>query len=411
MSFRTAISGLRAASSELSVIGNNVANANTTGFKASRAQFADVFAATNGTSSSSATGGGVNTARIAQQFTQGNITFTDNGLDLAISGKGFFVLDDNGAQVYSRDGAFGIDRNGFVVNSSGQTVKAYQPDSSGAITGAVDKLRITSTNAAPSATTLVNLGANLDSQEAAPALAFDPAVNASFNSTTATTVYDSLGGSHLMQLYFVKSDDAAATWDIYARLDGAPSTFAAPNASISFDNAGVLNTSETGTPNGQLALAFTGLPSGAADLAVTLDINEMTQFGAPFGVNRVTQDGFTTGRLTSLDIDALGNVMAHYSNGQTKIQGQVALANFANEQGLRSVGGNSWTETPESGAVVLGNPASGDLGSLQSGALEDSNIDLSEQLVKLIVAQRNFQANTQVIQTEEATNQAIINIR
>ena len=410
MSFRTAISGLRAASSELSVIGNNVANANTTGFKQSRAEFADVFSAVTGTSSSSATGGGVNTARIAQQFSQGNITFTDNGLDLAISGKGFFVLDDNGSQVYSRDGAFGIDRNGYVVNSSGQAVKAFLPDSSGAITGSVGKLQITSTNAAPSATTLVNLGANLDSQEAAPTLDFDPAINASYNATTATTVYDSLGGSHLMQLYFVKSD-TAATWDIYTRLDGVPSTFTAPDQTIAFDNAGVLNTGATGTPNGQLTLNFTGLSNGAADLAVTLDINEMTQFGAPFAVNRVTQDGFTTGRLTNLDIDPLGNVMAHFSNGQTKIQGRVALANFSNEQGLRSVGGNSWTETPESGAVVLGSPAAGDLGSLQSGALEDSNIDLSEQLVKLIVAQRNFQANTQVIQTEEATNQAIINIR
>ena len=411
MSFRTAISGLRAASSELSVIGNNVANANTTGFKQSRAEFADVFSAVAGSSSSSATGGGVNTARIAQQFSQGNITFTDNGLDLAISGKGFFVLDDNGSQVYSRDGAFGIDRNGYVVNSSGQTVKAYQPDASGAITGSVDKLRITSNNAAPSATKAVTLGANLDSQDAAPTLPFDPSVNASFNSTTATTVYDSLGGSHLMQLYFVKSGAAPATWDVYARLDGVPTSFEGANATISFDNAGVLNTGLNGTPQGQLPLGFSGLPNGAADLNITMDINEVTQFGAPFAVNRVTQDGFTTGRLTSLDIDASGNVMAHYSNGQTKIQGQVALANFANEQGLRSVGGNSWTETPESGAVVLGNPATGDLGSLQSGALEDSNIDLSSQLVKLIVAQRNFQANTQVIQTEEATNQAIINIR
>ena len=411
MSFRTAISGLRAASSELSVIGNNVANANTTGFKASRAQFADVFSATQGTSSGSATGGGVNTARIAQQFSQGNITFTDNGLDLAISGKGFFVLDDNGAQVYSRDGAFGVDRNGYVVNSSGQTVKAYQPDSTGAITGAVDKLRVTSTNAAPSATTTVNLGANLDSQDAVPAVPFDPTVNASYNSTTATTVYDSLGGSHLMQLYFVKSAAGGASWDVYTRLDGQPTSFEQANANINFDSAGVLNTGEGGTPNGQLTLGFAGLTNGAADLNVTLDINEMTQFGAPFAVNRVTQDGFTTGRLTSLDIDGQGNVMAHYSNGQTKIQGQVALANFANEQGLRSVGGNSWSETPESGAVVLGSPGAGDLGSLQSGALEDSNIDLSEQLVKLIVAQRNFQANTQVIQTEEATNQAIINIR
>ena len=410
MSFRTAISGIRSATADLSTIGNNVANANTTGFKQSRTEFADVFASSSTGVSSNATGQGVNTARVAQQFTQGNITFTDNNLDLAISGNGFFVVDDNGSQLYSRDGAFGIDRDGYVVNSNNQKLKAFGADSTGAITGTLGPLRISTANTSPKATTLVNFGANLDSQETVPTIGvFDPANNSSFNSTTATTVYDSLGGSHLLQLYFVKTGDGA--WDLHSYVDGTSvgGTVAPPTTSnpLTFNSAGALATPATGlvtipdfTPAG-----------GGSPISLSLNVTEMTQYGAPFGVNRVTQDGYTTGRLASVDIDTTGNVFARYTNGQASVQGQVALANFPNSQGLRSLGKNNWAETFEAGAVLIGAPSTSSLGTIQAGALEDSNIDLSEQLVKLIVAQRNFQANTQVIQAEDQANQAIINIR
>ena len=414
MSFRTAISGIRSATADLSTIGNNVANANTTGFKQSRTEFADVFASSSTGVSSNATGQGVNTSRVAQQFTQGNITFTDNNLDLAISGNGFFVVDDNGAQLYSRDGAFGIDRDGFVVNSNSQKLKAFGSDSTGAINGTLGPLRISTANTSPRATSLVNFGANLDSQETVPTIGvFDPANNSSFNSTTATTVYDSLGGSPLLQLYFVKTGDGA--WNLHSYVDGnsvggtvdgtgAPLTVSNP---LTFNSAGALATPATGL----VTLPDFTPAGGGSPISLSLNVTEMTQYGAPFGVNRVTQDGYTTGRLASVDIDATGTVFARYTNGQSSVQGQVALANFPNPQGLRSLGRNNWAETFEAGAVLVGAPSTASLGTIQSGALEDSNIDLSEQLVKLIVAQRNFQANTQVIQAEDQANQAIINIR
>lgn len=403
MSFRTAISGIRAATADLTAIGNNVANANTTGFKSSRVEFSDVFATSSTGTSATASGAGVNTARVAQQFTQGNITFTDNGLDLAISGTGFFIVDDNGAQLYSRDGAFGIDRNGFVVNANAQKLKAFGADSTGAITGTLSPLRISTANTSPKPTSLVNFGANLDSQETVPLVTpFDPNNNSTFNSTTATTVYDSLGGSHLLQFYFVKTGNG--TWDLQSTIDGTSTGAAQP---IAFNALGALSTPATGTVT---LPAFTPAGGGSA-LNIGINVVEMTQYGAPFGVNRVTQDGYTTGRLAGVDIDASGSVFARYTNGQASVQGQVALANFPNPQGLRSLGKNNWAESFEAGAVLVGAPGSSSLGAIQSGALEDSNIDLSAELVKLIVAQRNFQANTQVIKAEDQTNQAIINIR
>ncbi len=404
MPFRVAISGLRAAQTDLNVIGNNIANVNTTGFKGSRAEFQDVFAVTDTGSSGNSAGQGVNTARVAQQFTQGNITFTDNGLDLAISGPGFFILEDNGVRVYSRDGSFGVDRNGFVVNANDQQLLAFTADASGTITGALAPLQISTANVAPSATTQVGLGANLDSAASVPLTApFDPTDNSTFNNTTATTVFDSLGGSHLLQTYFVKGA-APNTWSAHTLVNGA--TVSGPDT-LTFDTTGALV-----TPAGGLVTVppFTATP-GTAPLNITMDLSQSTQFGAPFGVNQLTQDGFTTGRLAGLDIDGDGIVFARFTNGRSEVQGQVALGNFANPQGLQPLGNNNWAETFAAGNVLEGAPGSSSLGLLQSGALEDSNVDLSEQLVKLIVAQRNFQANTEVISTADTVTQAVINIR
>ena len=403
MSFRTAISGIRASSADLNVIGNNIANVSTTGFKASRAEFADVFAASSTGVSANAVGQGVNTARVAQQFTQGNITFTDNGMDLAISGGGFFILDDNGTQVYSRDGAFGVDREGYVVNSSGQRLMAFSVDANGNVTGALSELQISTANTTPQPTTNIDLGANLDSAESLPTVTtFDPADTSSFNHTTATTIYDSLGGAHLMQFFFVKTGTNA--WDLHTTVDGT--AVGGANA-MTFTNTGALSTPASGT----ITLPSFTPSGGGAAMTPTIDLNEMTQFGVDFTVNNIVQDGFTAGTLASVDIDSQGNVFARYTNGQAAVQGQVALATFANPQGLRALGQNTWAATFEAGDAVINAPGSSSVGNVQAGALEDSNIDLSEELVKLIVAQRNFQANTEVIQTEDATTQAVINIR
>ncbi len=403
MPFRTAISGLRAAQADLNVIGNNIANVNTTGFKGSRAEFHDVFATTSVGVAATATGSGVNTARVAQQFSQGNITFTDSGLDLAISGQGFFVVNDNGAQLFSRDGAFGLDRDDFVVNSNGQQLVAFAADGSGNITGSTAPLQISTANTAPQATSTLTLSANLDSQATVPVVApFDPLDSKTYNSTTATSIFDSLGGTHLMQFYFVKT--GSGTWNMHTHVDGTAVGGATP---VAFGTSGSL----TVPASGSVTLpAFTPAGGGAA-MSVDLGLSEMTQFGAEFGVNSLRQDGFTTGRLAGVDIDSEGNVFARYTNGQSELQGQVALANFANPQGLQSLGSNNWAETFAAGSPLIGPPGSGSLGLIQSGALEDSNVDVSEQLVKLIVAQRNFQASTEVIQTADAVTQAVINIR
>jgi flagellar hook protein FlgE len=403
MPFRTAISGLRASQADLNVIGNNIANVGTTGFKSSRTEFHDVFATTNVGASATATGSGVNTARVAQQFSQGNISFTDNGLDLAISGQGFFMVEDDGAQLYSRDGAFGIDRDGFVVNSNDQKLVAFTTDNAGNVTGSTAPLQISTANTQPQATAIINLGANLDSQSTIPlGTPFDPTDNTTFNNTTATSVFDSLGGTHLMQYYFVKT--GSGTWNMHTLVDGA--AIGGANA-VAFGTNGALTVPATGS----IALpAFTPAGGGSA-MNVAVDLTEMTQYGAPFGVNRLNQDGFTTGRLTGVDIDKNGNVFARYTNGKAELQGQVALANFANPQGLQSLGKNNWAESFSAGSALIGAPGSSSMGLIQSGALEESNVDVSEMLVKLIVAQRNFQANTEVIQTADAVTQAVINIR
>jgi len=403
MPFRIAISGIRAATGDLNVIGNNIANVNTAGFKGSRAEFSDVFAVSNTGVASHASGQGVNTARVSQQFTQGNITFTDNGMDLAVSGQGFFIVDDDGSQLYTRDGAFGLDREGYIVNAQNQRLKGFTADTAGNITGQLGSMRISASNTSPKATSTVDLGANLDSQDPAPLVTpFDPNDNSSFNFTTATTVYDSLGGGHLAQFYFVKT--GSGSWDMHTAVDGTAVGAASP---LVFGTTGAMTTPAGGT----IALpGFTPAGGGAA-MNLTLNVSEMTQFGANFGVDRVVQDGYTTGRLSGIDIDTSGNIFARYTNGQSHVQGQVALANFPNPQGLRALGQNNWAETYDAGSVLIGAPGSSSLGLVQAGALEDSNVDLSEQLVKLIVAQRNFQANTEVIQTADATTQSVINIR
>jgi len=406
MSFRIALSGLNASSADLDVISNNIANVSTTGFKKSRSEFADIFSSASIGAVSTAIGSGVNVSKVSQQFSQGNISFTDNGLDLAISGQGFFRLSDNGSTVYSRAGSFGIDRDGYVSNAKSQHLTAYLADASGNITGALGDLQLNTANIAPQASTNVDVGVNLDATSTAPTTAFSVADPSTYNNSTSLTLYDSLGTSHLGTIYFRKT--AANTWETHLFVDGTEAT-PAVSGNLTFNPDGTLATPVGGQ------VAYNALPiAGANNMSLTLNYGSATpssQFGSNFGVNALSQDGYTTGRLSGIDISSTGVILARYTNGQSKTLGQVALANFANAQGLRQLGDTSWAESFDSGVALVGLPGSASLGSIQSGALEGANVDLTEQLVNMITAQRNFQANSQVIKTEDAITQTIINIR
>lgn len=405
MPFAIALSGLNAASTDLSVTANNIANVNTNGFKGSRAQFAEVFAVGTQSVSSSASGSGVRLSAISQQFTQGNIDFTDNALDLAIGGEGFFVLSDNGARTYSRAGAFGVDNQGFVVNAQAQRLQAYPFAGNGLFnTGTPSDLQLVTGANPPQATTRANFGLNLPADAPQPANpVFDPLDPSSFNHTTSVTAYDSLGAAHTATVYFIK-DAAPNTWNTQVEIDGTPVAGATP---IVFGQDGTIQA----PAGGLMPLGAYTPTTGAADINMTIDFGTATQFGNNFGVNSLSQDGFTTGRLTGITVDAEGVVFARFTNGQSTSLGKLALANFVNPQGLQQLGDTTWGESFSSGDALLGEAGTASFGSIQSGALEASNVDLTAQLVNMITAQRNFQANAQMISTADTVTQTVINIR
>ena len=405
MPFAVALSGLNAASADLGVTANNVANVNTTGFKMSRAQFAEVFAVGTQSVSSSASGSGVRLSDIAQQFTQGNIDFTDNALDLAIGGEGFFVISDNGARSYTRAGAFGVDNLGYVVNAQGSRLQAYPYAGNGLFnTGTPQDLQLTIGANPPAASTRATFGINLPANAPVPANpVFDPTDPSSFNHTTSVTVYDSLGAAHTATVYFIK-DAAPNTWNTQVQIDGTAVGGVTP---IVFDQSGSLQS----PAGGLLPLPAYTPGTGAADINLSLDFGTATQFGGNFGVNSLSQDGFTTGRLTGVSVDAEGVVFARFTNGQSTSLGKLALANFVNPQGLQQLGDTTWGESFQSGDALLGEAGTASFGNIQSGALEASNVDLTAQLVQMITAQRNFQANAQMIETADAITQTVINIR
>ena len=404
MAFRVAVSGIKAATTALDVTGNNIANANTTGFKVSRAEFADIFAASNLGTAGDAVGQGVQLARVAQQFTQANIGFTDNSLDMAINGEGFFVVRDASGVGYTRAGAFGLDSQGFIVNGTGQRLQGFQAAADGSITGAVDSLRIDATNIDPQATSRLDVQLNLDAAApvTGPAAGFDAADPSTYNNSTSVAVFDSLGESHLATMYFQKL--GTNQWETHLAING---TVLPGSNTIDFDSAGALTTSMSPP----LSYGTFDPGTGASLLDLGIDFSGTSQFGADFGVNALDQDGFETGRLTGIDIDEQGTVLARFSNGKARNQGQVVLANFSNPQGLQPLGDTLWAETNASGNPLVGGPGTASLGLVQSGALEESNAELAEQLVNMIVAQRNFQANAQVIRTEDEVTQTVINIR
>jgi len=422
MSFQQGLSGLNATSKSLDVIGNNIANASTYGAKSARAEFADIYAASLSGATTSQPGIGVTVATVAQQFTQGNITTTGNPLDLAINGLGFFQTQNAAAQtVYTRNGQFKLDRQGFITNDQSNKLLGYAADGLGnIIPGKAVPLQLPTGGISPAVTGKNTMQFNLDSRAKVtlPAVA-PPAIDftnqATYNNATSVTMYDAKGQDIAVTYYFQKS--ATDTWNVYATANGQ--TIAGSAAAPAPVIAGLQFAADGSTiiapsPIPPMAIPATTTAAGVTTLAipaVAMDLSGSTQFGANFGVTNMLQTGYAAGQLTGVTVDDVGHLVARYSNGQTKTAGQLEVANFRNPQGLQSLGGNGWERTFVSGDPILGVPGDGNLGNLQSGALEESNVDLTAELVALMTAQRDYQANAQTIKTMDQAMQTLVNLR
>ncbi|RQU12970.1 flagellar hook protein FlgE [Burkholderia cenocepacia] len=413
MGYQQGLSGLAGASNALDVIGNNIANANTVGFKSSTAQFADMYANSVATSVNTQIGIGTSLNSVQQNFGQGTINTTNSSLDVAINGNGFFQMSNNGVTTYSRDGTFQRDKNGFIVDAQGRNLMGYAANAGGVInTAQTVPLQAPTNNIAPTATTKITGQFNLNSQDTVPTKTpFSATDNTTYNYSTAIQVYDSLGGSQAVNMYFVKS--AAGTWEAYAGVQGGATT---DLGTITFDTSGAIKSTTTGTPAaptaslGQFQFTVPNTDGSATPQALTLDLTGTTQYGGKDGVNNLAQDGYASGRLTTYSIGADGKLTGNYSNGQTAVLGQIALANFNNPNGLVNLGGNQYAESSASGVPQVSAPGSTNHGTLQGSALENSNVDLTSQLVNLITAQRNYQANAQTIKTQQTVDQTLINL-
>ncbi|AOI93590.1 flagellar hook protein FlgE [Burkholderia pseudomultivorans] len=413
MGYEQGLSGLAGASNALDVIGNNIANANTVGFKSSTAQFSDMYANSIATSVNTQIGIGTTLASVQQQFGQGAINATSSSLDVAINGNGFFQMSNNGAMTYTRDGTFQRDKNGYIVNAQGLNLMGYAADKNGVInTAQTVPLQAPTTNIAPTATTKITGQFNLNSQDALPTKTqFDPTDNTTYNYSTSIQVYDSLGGSQPVNMYFVKSA-TSGQWEAYAGVQGGSTT---DLGTVTFDSTGAIQSTVapdgTATKSlGQFTFTIDNNDGSGTPQSLTLDLTGTTQYGGKDGVNNLAQDGFASGTLTTFTIGNDGKVTGNYSNGQTATLGQIALANFNNPNGLVNIGGNQYVETAASGVPQISAPGSTNHGTLQGSALENSNVDLTSQLVNLITAQRNYQANAQTIKTQQTVDQTLINL-
>lgn len=412
MGFGQGLSGLNAASQNLDVIGNNIANSSTVGFKASTIAFADVYA-------NSRVGLGVQVAEINQRFTTGNISTTGNQFDMAIDGaKGLFrLVDQSGATVYSRNGQFHADKDFNIVNAQGYRLTGFGVGADGQITNQLSPVKVPVGNIAPKATTEASIKANLDSREKVIAPGFaakDVIRDENHSHSLPLTVYDSLGNPHQVTQYFVKTAGSGADatgkskWDVYYRVDERD---AVKGGSLTFDNAGRLE--GTGVVNLTVNnIGTTPLPVGSPAAVLNMDFNYggSTQFGGEFSPS-FTQNGYPTGEYSSMSIAADGRIVANYTNGETMTMGAVALADFNNLNGLQPIGGNAWVETAASGQPVVGQPGTNGLAMLKGQAVEESNVDMSQELVNMIIAQRTYQANAQTIKTQDQILQTLITLR
>lgn len=425
MGFGTGLSGLNASAKHLDVIGHNIANANTTGMKAGRAEFSEVFASSLGAAGGSNGGIGVSVAAVSQLFTQGNLKVTGNNLDLAINGEGFFKVSmTDGSTAYSRAGEFKLDKDGYVVTNNGARLQGYVPESiGGPITqGRTNDLKLpTGAVIEPKATTQISLTANLDSASPIQGAVVDPLTAEQKKYGTSLNVYDAGGNAIPVQLYFVRTDAAAPNdWNVVGQVQNKET-----GAITQFD-VGVLNFGPDGKPTAvpspfeipalTVDTYATGIPSAdmvTMPIDVGDDVNGWTisQFGSRFSVYDLNQDGYAPGELTSIAIGEDGTITARYSNGTSQDAGQVALTRFRNVQGLQPINGGYWTETAASGNPVEGAPQTGRFGAIRSGALEESNVDLTQELVNMIVAQRSYQANAQTIKAQDQVQQTLVNLR
>ncbi|TFH78718.1 flagellar hook protein FlgE [Pseudomonas kribbensis] len=434
MSFNIGLSGLYAANKQLDVTGNNIANVATAGFKSSRAEFEDVYSATRLGSGSKVIGNGVRLANVSQQFTQGDINNTGNVLDMGINGSGFFTLSNNGSVSYTRAGTFKVDKDGYITNTDYTSrLQGYGVDSNGKIiNGVLTDLKIDTSNLAPKSSSLVTSTINLNStapviDDTVAAGKFDPTNTATYTKSFSTPIYDSQGNQHTMDQYMVKT--GANTWKVYTLVDGRnpdatgsdPKVTAPVASTMTFDSTGKLT--QVSTPPATISsdLKLTGwvpgtvtngvwTPNGASanPAGITISMAKTTQYNADTARSIPTQDGYATGQITNLTIDGTGTLFANFSNNQSKAIGQVALASFTNEQGLQPIGGTSWKETYASGIPGYDAPETGTLGSIASNSLEESNVNLTNELVDLIKGQSNYQANAKTISTQSTIMQTII---
>lgn len=419
MSFQQGLSGLNASSKNLEIIGNNIANANTFGSKVARAEFADVYAAALNGSGTNQVGIGTTLATVAQQFTQGSISTTDNPMDLAINGAGFFqVTDGKSPTSYTRNGQFKVDRDGFIVNSFGQQLLGYAANEQGVIQpGQAVSLQLPTGGVSPRATSTMSIEMNLDARlpitsGAGVNIDFNDA--STYNNATSLTVYDAKGQEVALTYYFQKS--ATDTWNVYATANGV-SIAGAPDApdpitTLEFPPDGSAPTAPVGAITFDIPASVNN--AGADTLPITgvsFDLGAATEFGSAFGVTDLRQDGFAAGLLVAISIEKNGIITARYSNGQSRPAGQIEVATFRNPQGLQPSGNNAWSTTFASGDPIRGVPGDGNLGPLQAGALEESNIDLTGELVNMITAQRIYQANAQTIKAQDQVLQTLVNLR
>ena len=505
MSFQQGLSGLNGAAKQLDVIGNNIANASTVGFKGSQAQFADVYANSLNGAGGNQAGIGVKVSQIAQQFTQGNVESSNNPLDIAINGAGFFRTEVAGATQYSRNGQFSLDKEGYMVNAQGAKLTGFAAGPTGAIlAGSPSPIQINTADLKPVATSRVDTEINLDSGSLVPITApFNASDPTSYNKQTPIDVYDSLGNPHVMSTFYVKT--GGGEWDVYSAVDGVeitnqavaaaaqddpasmtardnyqtaastppgdtsaeaiayaqaagtavrnaaaaagatPATLAAITAAansagttvginpdgidtliaaavsvpavrtgyLRFDTSGALSSSAMAPQTLPLTIDLPIFPSTGSNNVLTLQLNfaNSTQYGAATSEKKTTQDGYTAGQLQRFSAGPDGIILGQYSNGQSHALGQIVLANFANPNGLTPLGNNAWAETSASGNPLVGTPNSGSLGVLQSSAVENSNVDLTAELVNMITAQRVYQANAQTIKTQDSVLQTLVNLR
>ena len=393
MSFNIAMTGLSAVTEQLNTISHNIANTGTTGFKSSRTEFGSIYADSQAM--------GVEVLATTQSISQGgSLTTTGRSLDLAISGGGFFVTrGTNGEVSYTRAGVFGADKDNNIVNAAGLRLQGYPVDADGnLLVGAMGDLKLQSANLPAKATSSLNFVMNLDSNQDVPAnTPFNVADINSYNSTYTSKIYDSQGKEHTLTQYFVKTADNA--WEVHYFADGNNVTGATPQA-LTFSTAGALT-----APAGKVNVGF-NLP-GVDAMAIEVDYAFSSQYGSDFVVTTNRPNGYAAGEQTGLSVEKDGMVYANYSNGQRMLQGQVALANFINAGGLKNVSGTAWQESAESGAPLIGVPGVGPFGELVAGSLENSNVDLTQQLVGLMEGQRNYQANTRVLSTNQEMTQIL----